>query len=449
MKLVNCYFPPYLIKSIGVAVCLAAVAGCSLPEPDGTEAALAAQAANLQPLAAGEGKSVQSVSKNALLLSPTVRETAGDIRVSADEVRVQRAAIFPSLSLSVGGGFGDAGQDDTSVALSGRQLVLDFGQTERQVTVADIELQSNYITFQQSVDETIAEVLETYDEVRGHVRALEVWRQQLDALRELQALIVERNEIGAAPVSDVLETRKRLQAAEFLVLDTELTLAEARERLTQLSGQPRGGEIPAFGSMSCEPDGNTDALLLAQLDLIQAQLEAEIAENARVPRAYIEPVVRNQAGRSGLDVGLNVGIESDLLQGGALTAAANAARNQLESAAANVASVRRDDTIEAGRLRREMAAAEQRIGMLDRQIGLLVQTRALYRDQYFDLGTRQISELLDNEEEYYSRRAERIEVESELANHRVACATLERSLRQAIGIGATSLYGYPLAELPL
>ena len=446
MTRVNDCLPMFETKVIALILVAAIQAGCSLPEPDGTEAALAARAESLKPLTPSEGRDIKSGSRNALLLSPVVREAASSIRVSADEVRIQRAAIFPSLSLSVGGGIGDAGQGDTTIALTGRQLVADFGQIERQVTAADIELQMNYVTFQQSVDEAMAEMLETYDEVRTHVRVLEVWRQQLSALRELQTLIVRRHEIGAAPISDVLETRKRLQAAEFLVLDTELALAEARERLTQLSGQSRGGEIPVLGSETCASDTSTDALLLAQLNLAKSQIELEIAENARVPSAYIEPIVRNEVGTSNLGFGLNLGINSDLLQGGALSAAVNAARNTLEAAAANVEIIRRDDTIESGRLQREMAAAQQRMGMLDRQISLLAQTRALYRDQYFDLGTREISELLDNEEEYYSRKAELIEVDSEMANSRVTCAILERSLRPAVGVNDTSIYGYPLTE---
>jgi adhesin transport system outer membrane protein len=446
MTRVNDCLPMFETKAIAFILVAAIQAGCSLPEPDGTEAALAARAESLQPLTPSEGRDIKSVSRNALLLSPVVREAASVIRVSADEVRIQRAAIFPSLSLSVGGGIGDAGQGDTTIALTGRQLVAGFGQTERQVTAADIELQMNYVTFQQSVDEAMAEMLETYDEVRTHVRVLEVWRQQLSALRELQTLIVRRHEIGAAPISDVLETRKRLQAAEFLVLDTELALAEARERLTQLSGQPRGGEIPVLGRETCASETSTDALLLAQLNLVKSQIELEIAENARVPSTFIEPIVRNEVGTSSLGFGLNLGINSDLLQGGALSAAVNAARNTLEAAAANVEIVRRDDTIESGRLQREMAAAQQRTGMLDRQISLLAQTRALYRDQYFDLGTRELSELLDNEEEYYSRKAELIEVDSEMANNRVTCAILERSLRPAVGINDASIYGYPLTK---
>ena len=68
-----------------------------------------------------------------------------------------------------------------------------------------------------------------------------------------------------------------------------------------------------------------------------------------------------------------------------------------------------------------------------------------YRSQYFDLGTREISELLDNEEEFYNRKAELIELESELTANQIECATRDRSLRKAMKIDGNSLYGYPLA----
>ena len=92
------------IYGFGLALSLVVLAGCSLPEPDGTEAAIAAKAAGLPALAPAEGRTPQAISRNALLLSPTVRAAASRISESADEVRVQRAAIFPSLGLSIGGG---------------------------------------------------------------------------------------------------------------------------------------------------------------------------------------------------------------------------------------------------------------------------------------------------------------------------------------------------------
>jgi adhesin transport system outer membrane protein len=423
---------------------LTVLVGCSLPEPDGTEAAIAAQAEGLTPLTSGKGRSVQTVSRNALLLSPTVREAASRIAASADEVRVQRAVLFPSLGLSIGGGVGTDDFDDTNIDLNGSQLILDFGKTKRAVTAADLDLQIDYVTFQQSVDTAIFDVLEAYDAVLRYVKVLEVRRTQLGAMRELQRLVADRHRIGAAPSSDVLETRKRLQAAEFLVHDNELLLAEARDRLTRLSGQPRGGEMPALKVGTCSSADNPDELRKARLELAKAQLNLEGAERARLPRAYLEPRARHTVGTGGVSLGVNVGVDSDLLQGGALTARANAARNNRVGAEAAVIAAQRDIALDAGQLKREITAAGQRRSMLNRQISLLIETRSVYRSQYFDLGTREVSELLDNEEEFYNRKAELVELASELNNNRVECAIRQQTLRKPVGVSDSSIYGYPL-----
>ena len=426
------------------ALALTLVAGCSLPEPDGTEAALAARAAELAPLAPAQGPGSETTVRNGLLLSPQVREAASKISASADEVRVQRAAIFPSIGLSLGGGVGDAGKGDTAIDLTGRQLLLGFGQTKRAVTSADLDLQINYVTFQQTVDAAISDVLESYTAVRKYGLLLEVRKKQLAAMRELQALVSERTDIGAATSTDILETRKRLHSAEFLVHDTELTLAEARDRLNQLSGQTRGGSIPALSGALCSSGDNSDELRKKRLELVKAQIDLKSAERARQPRAYLEPIARHTLGEGGISPGLNVGINSDLLQGGALTARANVARNNLQGVMAEVDATRRNDVLEVGRLKREIAAAGSKSTMLERQIELLVETRGLYRSQYFDLGTREISDLLDNEEEFYNRKAELIELEADLTGNRIECAIRDRSLRKVMKVDSSSLYGYPL-----
>ena len=168
------------------------------------------------------------------------------------------------------------------------------------------------------------------------------------------------------------------------------------------------------------------------------------ADKARLPRAYVSPIARKQSGQSGISLGVDIGVDSDFFQGGALTAQANAACNARYSANANVAATRRNAGLEAAALKREIAATGQKAAMLKRQIALLVRTRELYRSQYFDLGTRTISELLDNEEEYYNRQAELIELQSELTVKWIECATRDRTLRGAMKIDGASLYGYPL-----
>lgn len=430
---------------MGIAILsLALFSGCGgLPEADGTEAAIAQKAQGLPPLMPGTKQDGVSAARSGLLRSPDVREAASLVAASADEVRVQRAALFPSLGLSLGGGTGDAGQGDAALELEGRQLLLDFGDTKRAVSVADIDLQINYIAFHKAVDEALVASLEAYDRLRMYGELLQVYRDQLHAMRELETLIVARTESGAASSPDLLDTRKRMQAAEFLVHDSELSLEEARDRLIRLTGMSQGGSI-SIPSGPCATPGGSDEMLMAQLELTKAELRLERAERARLPRLSMSPIARSELEDKDVSFGLNVGVQSDLLQGGALTARANAARNTRQGARAGVEAATLDEELDSRKLRRDIAAGNRKVDMLKRQIELLTQTRELYRSQYFDLGTRQLSELLDNEEEYYNRQAELIELRSTMVSDRLACADRSRTLRKILDIEGSSLYGFPL-----
>jgi len=430
-----------LLKATTALLGFALLAGCALPEADGLEAQIDVAVAGMPDLRLGKGRDIASVARNGLLLDPEVRSAASKIKASADEVRVQRAALFPSLGLTVGGGVG-SDDDDEAILLNGEQLLLDFGKTRRAVTIADLDMQINYIAFQQGVDDALVDVLTAYDTVRMYVLLLDVRRKQLAAMRDLEVLVNERITAGATTASDSLEIRKRILAAEFLVHDTEFALAEARDRLSRLSGQPRGGRLPSLRS-SCTSPNESDDLRIARLELARSNLVLEAAEKARVPRVVVSPIAKQEIGHS-TDFGINVRLNSDLLEGGALSARVNAAQNARDAAIADEAATQRDEALDDRALQREISSGEQKVKMLDRQIALLAETRKLYRSQYVDLGTRQVTDLLDNEEEYYNRQAEKIEVRSSLSVHHVECAVRDRSLRKALGLNGSNLYGYPL-----
>lgn len=437
-------YRPRLFKPVLLAACTL-LAGCAgLPGPTGFEAAVIKKAEGLTTVAPGTGNDIRSVARNGLLLSPSVREAASKVSASADEVRVQRAALFPSLSLSGGGGVGSARSGNPSAGLTGSQLLFDGGNSQRAVKLADFDLQISYLTFQKTVDDAILEILKSYDTVQTKTELLGVYKRQLKALRELETLIASRTEGGAVSTSDLLEARKRVQSAAFLVNDTELALGEARDRLTLLSGQAQGGRVH-LSSASCKADGETDNLLIAQLELGRGRVALERAETAALtPRVALKPVLGGEIGINKLPVGVNLDIQSDVLQGGALTAKANIARNQLAAADAKLGVVKLEDSVTERGLLRTLAAGRRKTTMLQQQISLLAKTRELYRSQYFDLGTRRIAELLDNEEEYYKRQSELVELRSELAASRIDCAVRSRVLRRELGLEGNVIYGFPL-----
>lgn len=433
-----------LKAATAIAACML-LGGCvGLPDAGGTEAAIIEKAATMPALTPAEGAEVKAVARNGLLISPSVRQAASVISASADQVRVQRAALFPSLSLSGGAGVGTEGNRNPSVELTGTQMLFDGGRTKRAIQLADFDLQINYIAFQKAVDDALLEVLQAYDNVQLQSELLAVYEKQLKALTQLDGLVADRVKNGAATSSDRLETRKRVQSAAFLVNDTQLALAEARDRLTLLTGQPNGGRVQ-LATTSCAAFGETDDLRMARLEQARAQLALQKAESEKNPRIALKPVIGGELGVNKLPLGVNLDVQSDVLQGGALTAKANAARNQLAAADAKLAAVLLEDGLAENALLRSLSTADKKMAMLQRQISLLEETRKLYRSQYFDMGKRQISELLDNEEEYYSRQAEMAQVRSDLSQSKARCAVRSRVLRQEMGVSGNSIYGFPLS----
>ncbi|WP_158259410.1 TolC family protein [Hasllibacter halocynthiae] len=432
-------------RTLAPAAAAVILGACSLPAPDGLEARLIARTEGLTPLVAAEGDDARAVVRTGLSLSPEVRTAAGEVAAAADAIRIQRAARFPALGLSIGGGVGDAASRAAGAELRGRQLLVDFGRTGRAVTASDMDMRIGYVTFQEAVDEAIVEILVAYDAVRANVRLLEVREDQVAAMETLQDRIAERTAIGAAPRSDLLETRIRVRAARFEARDAELALAEARDRLAVLTGQSRGGTVPAIRPESCAAPDDAGDVLVARLRLAKADLALADAEAARLPSLSVEPVARRTEGDGRMRMGLDVSVDSDLLRGGALSAAADAALAEREAAEAAVAAARRETVLRTrGRLR-DIAAAEQRIALLQSQIDLLGEARGIYRDQYLELGTRRIAELLDNEEAFYDRQAQLVELRSELAADLLGCAASEDRLRSVVGVEGTTLYDLPLS----
>ncbi len=421
------------------------LSGCvGLPAADGTEAAIIEKASVMPTLTPVKGAQIGAVARNGLLINPSVREAASVISASADQVRVQRAALFPGLSVAAGAGVGSGSTGKPGVDLTGSQLLFDGGNSKRAVKLADFDLQINYIAFQKTVDDTLLEILKTYADVQMKSELLDVYKNQLKALTELDKLVAERATNGAVSSSDHLETRKRVQSAAFLANDTQLELGEARDRLTLLTGQPQGGRV-SLSTKSCKAQGETDDLRMNRLSQARAQVALEKAEKEVTPRIALQPVVGGELGVNKLPLGLNVDVRSDFLQGGALTARANVARNNLAGTEAKLASVQLQDSLTETALVRSLAAGDIKSTMLKKQIELLKKTRVLYREQYFDMGTRQLSDLLDNEEEYYSRQAELAKLRTEMSITRVQCAIRSRGLREELKVNGNSIYGYPLS----
>lgn len=428
----------------GLGAAFAGLAACSLPTPDGLEAELLEAAAARAPIAEVSGSNANAVVLRGLTLSPEVRAAAAEVDADADQIRIERAAYFSRIGVSLGGGVGDA-SEDFGVELRASQIVTDGGRTTRAVSVADIVMQISVFAFWDAVDTSIIDALTAYDEVYTQSRLLGLRREQLTTLQDLERRIAERVESGASPRSDIVETGITVSAARFDVVDVELRLGEARDRLAKLTGQLQGGAIPTLEVTGCIAETTPHEVQVASLELDKAVLELRDAEAARLPSVVIEPLVRRGEGDGGLRGGLDVSVNSDFLQGGALSAAVDAAEDRRAAAAADLAAIEREETLEAQTRLRETAVTERRTKLLEEQIALLDEARGLYRNQYLDLGTRSLNELLDNEEEFYDRQAELLETRAELRRDRLNCVAREDRLASIFDLDTYEIYGLPVS----
>ncbi|MBI6629105.1 TolC family protein [Pontibaca salina] len=420
------------------------LAGCGNSPESETVRHIETRSQTLKPLTPGEGKDAQSAVRAALLLDPSVREQASLTGASVDQIAIERSALMPSLSFGLVAGVGEVGAGDPDIELSGNQVLVDFGGRKRAIKAADVNLQIQYLKFQATVDASISTALITYRQVAMLQNLIKVKAAHLASMEDLHKLITERINIGASSSPDLLEIRNRMERAAFDLQDAKMELAEMRDKLLRLTGRSDGGMIPNFTQTCGPPDGETDQLRIARLELVKARLNLEGAQRARLPSISLNPVGRAGIGTDGIKTGMNVEIGSPLFNGGAIKARENAARNLQRSAEALVEAEQRNIRLDDLRLRRQISSLKEKQLMLARQITLLAETRDLYYTQYIKLGTRQITDLLDAEESLHLRKAELVEAGFDLQKRLVECAARSKVLRRELGLNKFQTYGYPL-----
>lgn len=109
------------------------------------------------------------------------------------------------------------------------------------------------------------------------------------------------------------------------------------------------------------------------------------------------------------------------LPGGALTASREAAQQTLSAANAGIRNAQLDASQKLSASRDEAVNLKQSIAIQRRQQLLGEQTRALYQDQYLQLGTRPLLDLLNVDQEIYQAQFNQVLTEAQLRNLELDC----------------------------
>lgn len=340
------------------------------------------------------------------------------------------------------------GRDRRSGDLGAQAIkpIYDGGRTDNETDRQRARLSSANYSTEASRDDIALRVADAYIEVAKQQQLAELAHDYVDGIAALQRRVQEIVRIDKGRGYDLLQTDSRLAQARLTLADREGQLAEAREALAQLVGQPIGSVT------STEPPGEPIRSLQDAMDLLNMHpsilaRRAEVTaarKAAAVADAWTKPTVNLRArvtsprdfdGKRKWFGGYDLGLVTDWspFDGGVGAATAAAANAQVLTAEEAVASTRRVLQTDVAR---HWTQIQSRVGRVSTRAELVESTRqvrAAYWEQ-FQIGKRSIIDLLNAENEIYAARLGAATEHAELAQARYRLLGATGQLLPRLGI---------------
>ena len=340
------------------------------------------------------------------------------------------------------------GRDRRSGDLGAQAIkpIYDGGRTDNETDRQRARLSSANYSTEASRDDIALRVADAYIEVAKQQQLAELAHDYVDGIAALQRRVQEIVRIDKGRGYDLLQTDSRLAQARLTLADREGQLAEAREALAQLVGQPIGSVT------STEPPGEPIRSLQDAMDLLNMHpsilaRRAEVTaarKAAAVADAWTKPTVNLRArvtsprdfdGKRKWFGGYDLGLVTDWspFDGGVGAATAAAANAQVLTAEEAVASTRRVLQTDVARHWTQIQSRVGRVGTRAELVESTRQVRAAYWEQ-FQIGKRSIIDLLNAENEIYAARLGAATEHAELTQARYRLLGATGQLLPRLGI---------------
>lgn len=447
------------IAALTGALCAAFAATASLAQDaPGTAAAHAAsQVTDLAPTTATLG--LRRAVALAVDWHPSLRSAASRVAESEDYITFARAGYQPQLRAGFTSEHGRRdlpGYDSRQAhrfVVTASQMLYDFGKTGSAVDRARAERMAAQARVLVAADDLVRDTAQAWIEVRRHEQLQAIAREQVHGVGTIADLVRERRRLGASPRSDEMQAQAREESARAFELEAAAQLERWRTQLRHLTGldamPATGGDMPDAMDQACfvRADAQDPPAVLAAL--AEAQVARADVANAR---AQARPTLslEGSLGR-GLDADSRMGeshdasvmlnVSAPLYQGGGNAARRRAAGHALGAAEAALDNARLASSQLLLAARAQAAGSAQRRGVLDDRVESLAQTRTLYRQQYLDLGTRSLLDLLNAEQEFQQSRLERANNAHDLSRQQIDCLHGSGRLREAFALNVDAAGG--------
>lgn len=386
---------------------------------------------------------------------PSVRNAVGQALQAGEGIGAARSGYYPQVSAGLSTRTSnrqlesDGRRQTHQASLSVTQLLYDFGKVSSAVSEAEASAEAARAKVLVAVDDVTRDTAQAWIEVHRQQALGEIAQAQVQGVQALAGLVGERQAKGATSQSDVAQAQSRLEAARAQQLHAASQAERWRLNLMHLT-QGRmpvdiAGEAPTPLAGACSAQilaaapPPTVQMAQAERDMAQAVLRGADAQllptlslNAAVHRG-LESGAR-LAGQPNTESTLTVNFTAPLYEGGRSQARQRAAAHAVEAAEAALgyAQLSARQRLEDARVQSQGHAL--RLPVLAARVQSTQRTRDLYREQYLQLGTRSLLDLLNAEQEFHGARFEQAESAHEVQRLAVECLYQSGRLREVFGL---------------
>jgi adhesin transport system outer membrane protein len=337
-----------------------------------------------------------------------------------------------------------------SLVLSISQMLYDFGKVSSQVRAESAGVAQEQANVLVSIDNVGHDTAIAMVQVQMWQQMVNVAKEQLDALSAIGRLTQQRNDEGASSMSDVVQTNARIESARSQLIQYQANLDSAQATLMSWLGWNNlngiSNDFPDKLGKSCDINKPDDRLVPAVLaswaQASVAQANLDYANAQMTPTISLEPSVQHYlndkyASHEVLErtqYSAFIKVEMPLYQGGGLTARRNAASHAVEAAQSGVQRTRLDIRQKLMESRSQALSLVGAVQVLQRQEELSARTRELYQQQYLDLGSRPLLDVLNAEQEVFQAHFAQLQTVSQLHQLQLNCLYNSGRLRNAFGL---------------
>lgn len=391
---------------------------------------------------------------------PKIAQAGDNLRQQMEQVNVARSGYYPKISAGLksdlNGERNNAAGGQAAV-ISATQMLYDFGKVSSSVAIARAGVAERTAQAAAAFDDVAKQTADAFLDTQRYQELIEIALAQVSSLEELSGLAKLRFEKGASTRSDYEQTVSRVEAARVTQWQYNAQLERSRSILASLlGGSPAmrvSEEFPAELAQACD---NASSVELENTPEVQAALarrdEAEAAiRKARAdgrPTLSLEPSMSYRVGggreqgpaQDKTQYGVFLNFSMPLYQGGGLAANRRASESARDAADAGVDMARLNVKQSLEQTQNQLAGLQMSLTSLAMREQAIVSTRGLYKQQYLELGTRTLLDLLNSEQEIFQSRVENQNTQSNIRSLSVGCAYTAGKLGDVIR-GAGSRIG--------